>query len=257
MEPAYQNIGKTARLAKFSVYANVAGSDINAGALLTKGAAGSESTHGNCLVLASGEADNVVGIVQKGIDVSAEIGLLSDGSIYNEGYKHEVLLADGMVFRVEYDQADTMAVAGVSGADITVTGIDTSLVGGAVLAISGSGIGELNFIKSLSTNTITCFQNHNYDTDTVLIKLLPANHTAAVMKLNTTADKIGSDPGNSNTAHVEVIRTYVELSNGTVQDLNREKHDQATFLKADGATLDNAKFYSDVVFKNVANLTSA
>lgn len=254
MQPAFANVGKATRLRpKVSIYANVAGSDIEKGALIQEPLIATVATDGGAAVLGTNSTRRVIGVTTKKIDVSSEIGLLSDGSLWQSQYQHELVLADDVVFNVEYDLTDTMAVASVSTTDITITGVETGIYGGAVLAVGGTGIGELNFIKATSTNTLSCYNNPNYDATTTLIKILPENWKLA--KLSSDATKFGTDAA-AGALPVKILETVIQLENGVVQKLDFDKHDQTVF-SADGTNLDNIKVIAKVIFRNIANAEEA
>lgn len=220
-----------------------AGSDIVAGALLTMGV--TAGTNMGALIISGAAAADAVGILLALHDFSVVAdSTIEDGLVRVMGEVE--LLHPGDLVAVEYDLTDTVALASGS----TTTGVVTSSdeeTGCWHYFTAGSGIGQLAYIKSYSTDTATYKSALTTDPSTsspFLIRIVAPGRTLA--KLNTNRDKLGTD-NTEGTADVLVIRNEMSYdgSQGWIE-LDYVKHHN---LQLNGL---NPKFRAILCFTNCA-----
>lgn len=174
------------------------GSDIQAGAMVMPGVttAGSNADDGGCIVLADETAADVVGVLVALHDYS-EAG---DSDTYT-GAAHVMAEVDpfypGCLVAAEYDLSDTMAIASMqSTTQIRVTSIIAAACGGWLYCYSGTGVGQLAFVKYNDDTDLfikSALTTAWVATDSTLVHILPlfwkTHHLKATMdKLVTDAD---------------------------------------------------------------------
>lgn len=125
------------------------GSDIQPGAMVMPGVttAGSGGDDGGCVVLADETAADVIGVTVALHDYS----VVGDSDTYT-GAAHVMAEIDpfypGCLVAAEYDLSDTMAIASMqSTTQIRVTSIIAAACGGWLYCYSGTGVGQLAFVK--------------------------------------------------------------------------------------------------------------
>jgi len=173
-----------------------AGSDIQSGAMVMQGVteAGSTADNYGCAVLADETAVDALGVLVALHDYSA----VGDSETYS-GTSHVMAEIDpfspGCVVAIEYDLTDTMAVATVTGTtQITITSIEDHLSGGWLYAYSGTGIGQLAFIKYDDATDLwlkSALTTLWVAADTTLVKIPPLFHPLHNLIANMT--KFGTD----------------------------------------------------------------
>ncbi len=181
--------GPKTPLMSFSTDGN--GTDIIDGALVMAGA--TYGTNNSCVILATGASADAVGIMQGLHDASVDTDTTPDDGLID--IKRKVApLVPGCTVAIEYDLADTGAMdASVDSTSITATSLEDDIDGGWIYVVSGTGVGQLLYIKAStggdatikSASTVTCIVADTF------IKILPAFHPK--FKLNSTSDKIGTD----------------------------------------------------------------
>lgn len=151
----------------------------------------------------------------------------------------EVELHDAYKFvEIEYDKTDTLAVASVSGTTVTITSLTADIDGTWLYAVSGTGAGLLAYCVSTAAGSCVTKTATAWDSTTVLIKIMRLGHQ--LVKINTAADKIGSDAGDGSWT-VAVLENWLER-NGTRVLLDPTKHDNISDT--------NAKFFSTILVRN-------
>lgn len=145
---------------------------------------------------------------------------------------------------VEFDQADTMAVASTSTTTVTITSLEDNIDTSWLYAVSGTGIGKLAFLTASASGSATSKTATSWDNTTTVIKILRLGHPLA--KLNSTADKIGTDAA-AGSWTVYVLETWFEAQGYPLQRLNPTKHDNLT--------LTSPRFYAKVLVRNTAGHT--
>lgn len=145
---------------------------------------------------------------------------------------------------VEYDQADTAAVASNSGTTLTITSLEDNIDTSWIYAVGGTGAGELSFLTASASGSATQKTAMGWSSDTTVIKILRLGHQ--VVKLNSAATKIGTDAA-AGTWGVFVLENWFEAQGYPLQRLNPTKHDNLT--------LTNPRFYAKVLVRNTAGHT--
>lgn len=223
---------------KYPVFGNA--SNINVGAAVMRGA--TPGTNQPFAILATGALADVIGVIEvTHTSASAADDSNVGGTLYTT---RSMVINPFAVFRIEYDLTDTMAVASTSGTTVTITSIEDNIDGGYVYAVSGTGAGRLAFITAADGSTVTTKETTGWDSTTTLIKILPLWHQ--LVKLNSTADKIGTDAA-AGSGLVTVLGSYIESDSIPHQPLDPTKHSGLTGLNSL-----NVKFSADIIFRNHA-----
>jgi len=166
-----------------------AGSDIPAGALITMGV--TADTDLGAFIISGAAAADAVGILLSLHDFSV-VGdtTIEDAAVRVMGEVE--LLHPGDLVAVEYDQTDTMAVASATSTTAVVTSDGTS-DGCWHYVVSGTGIGQLAYVKSHDTDTSTYKSalTTTLDNTSTLIRINRPGEILA--SLNTARTKFGPD----------------------------------------------------------------
>jgi hypothetical protein len=150
---------------------------------------------------------------------------------------------------VDYDQTDTMAVASTSTTTVTVTSLEDNIDTSWLYAVSGTGVGKLAYLASSAAGSATSKTATSWDSTTVLIKILRLFHQLA--KINTTADKIGTDAG-AGSWTILILQNWLANNQYGAVVLDPTKHDNITGLNATGL---GTRFYADVGVRNAGQYT--
>lgn len=167
---------------------------------------------------------------------------LAAGTAY---YEQEIELFDQYTpVEIEYDQADTMAVASTSTTTVTVTSLEDNIDTSWLYAVAGTGAGKLAYLAASASGSATSISSTGWDSTTTLIKILRPFHP--VVKITTAATKIGTDAA-AGSWTVCVLENYFEAPGYGKVRLNPLKHDNITVL--------NARFYCKLLVRNTAGHT--
>ena len=199
-------------------------------------------TNLNYAILGTGGLADVIGVLyEEQPDVAAGAETNADGSVFT---KRQIITDPFAVFRAEFDQADTMAIATIdSTTTFTVTSGETNMQGGYVYAVAGTGIGTLQLITTDNgSGQYTTKTAHGFGTDTTLIKIVPKYHQ--LIKLSTDATKIGTDAAAGSGA-VTVRDIWIKSNSIPLTRLNPVTHSGLTALNDDAVV-----FYADILFRN-------
>lgn len=213
------------------------GTDILKGALVMKGS--TDDTNEPFAVLSTTGTD-AIGVIENLVDASETVDSAIGGTAIQLA---KVAMNPHNVYLIEYDQADTLAeTTATSTVTFTATSLEAALTGGYLFAITGAAAGELQQVvtdASGSCTTKAAFtQTSGSDT---FIKILPQFHT--VLKLNSTATKIGSDVA-AGAVEVCILENYIEADNVPFQRLDPTKHSGLDL------TNQHPKFYAEVLFRD-------
>lgn len=148
----------------------------------------------------------------------------------------EIELADCLyIEEVEYDQADTLAVASTSGTTVTITSLTADIDSTWLYAVSGMGAGELAFCVSTASGSAVTLTATGWDSTTTCIKIVPALYGLVKWSNTTRGTKLGTDAA-AGSGTVRVWENYVEAKGISKQLLDPTKHDNLTLV--------NARFYA-------------
>ena len=203
-----------------------AGTTLKSGALLTMGVTAA-SNMGAFIVSGAAAADAVAillgpdfpaaanGSVAAEVDSTIEDGLLRTT-------REVELLHPGDLVAIEYDLTDTVAIA----SGTTTTGVITTSdeeTGCWHYYVAGTGIGQLAYIKSYSGDTATYKSALTTapDATATAIRILAPGRT--LVKLNTTANKLGTDAGDGS-ADFLVLRNEIKYDGVDWIELDYVKH---------------------------------
>jgi hypothetical protein len=217
------------------------GSDIVKGALLTMGVTAASNM--GAFIISGAAAADAVGILL-GLHDFSEVGdtTIEDGATRVLGEVE--MLAPGDLVAAEYDTADTVALATGGASSGIITGSDDE-TGCWHYTVSGTGIGNLAYIKSYSGDTATyksALATANADADTVIRIVAPGR---TLVKLNTNRDKLGTDAADG-TARFLVLRNEISYNGQDWEELDFTKHHG---LNLNGK---NAKFRAVGCFQDLA-----
>lgn len=235
----YPASGRDPVIVKLPLYGGAA--DIVDGALIMPGVT-AETDLGLFIKAATAGAD-AVGTLRGLHDYSVVGDSNVDGTSWVEG---EVELADQYTpLWVEYDQSDTADVASTSTTTVTITSLEDNIDTSWLFSTDGAGNGKLAFLTTSASGSATSKTATGWTSADNVIKILRLGHQVA--KLNTNADKIGTDAA-AGSWTVFILENWVESSEYGLQRLNPTVHDNQT--------LTNAKFYAKLLVRNTAGHTT-
>jgi hypothetical protein len=247
-----------------------AGSNIPVGTLMTSGA--TEDT--NLAVAIPGLA--TAGAAQSGVATSAglPLGILAENHVYsasgdaliatlnswwNNGIlgtgntkfpNHPIELLDtGVIVRMEYSLASTVAVASAAGATITVTSFEDQFEGGWSYVNAGAGIGQLGFIISSESGSFVLASSPTvaYTSSSKLTKILPHFYMTPVFKVNTTTvPTLLDSTAAAGTGRAVCIGQYLVKPDGIPQRMDPKVYDNTQGLNS----LSSITFFSHLQFLN-------
>lgn len=175
------------RIVKVAIDGN--GSAITAGALLTQGVTDGQDF--GAFIISGAAAADAFGILLNA-HATANDSTIETG--VTRTLADVEMLAPGDLVAVEYDQTDTAAIASGSTTTGVITSSDTE-TGCWHYMVAGTGIGQLAYIKSYSSDTSTYKSALTTapDNTTTVIRILAPGRILA--KLNTARTKLGTDAG--------------------------------------------------------------
>lgn len=129
---------------------------------------------------------------------------------------HRVDLIDTMVsVKVDYSLASTVAVASATTTALTITSEVSGEDSTFVYVNAGTGIGQLGFIKSSTTDTLTLISalTTTLDSTSKLTKVLPLFYSLVIWKVNTTTQPttLDSVAGNGS-ARAAVLANFITIN---------------------------------------------
>lgn len=227
------------RIVKVAIDSN--GTTLVKGALVTMGVTAGSNM--GAFIISGAAAADAFGIILQQHRNSVEVdSTIEDGLL--RSLADVEMLAPGDLVAVEYDTTDTVALATGGASSGIITGSDEE-TGCWHYTVTGTGIGNLAYIKSYSGDTATyksALATANAAADTV-IRILAPGRTLA--KLNSTADKFGTDAADG-TADFLVLRNEFSYNGQDWTELDYTVHHA---LNLNGK---NAKFRAVGCFTNLA-----
>jgi hypothetical protein len=150
--------------------------------------------------------------------------------------------------RVPYSFTDTMTAVSSSGTTVTVTSLEDNIDTGWLYVVSGTGLGQLEFMAQSSSGsavTATAFGTA-LDTTSLMIKILPLYHQLVKYDIATATveTKLGTDAA-VGSGRFNIILNHI-VRNGLDEILNPSQHDNLTGLN----TLASVGFYALGCFAN-------
>ncbi len=216
-----------------------AASTINVNSLLMPGV--TADTDLGVLILATSACGDAVGILRQQLSSSTSDTLVA-GTVWNTRQVEPI--TPMRVLEVEYDQADTAAVASTSTTTVTITSLEDNIDTSYLYAATGTGAYLLAYLASSASGSATSKTSTGWDSTTTVIKILRLFHQLA--KINAAADKIGTDAAAGSWTCL-IMNNYFKF-NGDKQYLDPTKHDNKSF----GAS---AKFFAEVCARNAGPQT--
>jgi hypothetical protein len=238
-----QNIFKELTNTTYQLPVFGSGADIALGAFMKRGP--TPGTNNGELIPATGNnaAPDLIGRLGQFHDFSVDGDNLIAGTAFVTKPIH--LAHRFRIFRLEYDQSDTMATTqAVNSTTITLTDLENNIDAAFLYVVGGTGIGQTNYLTASGAGSATLKAAFGTDlaTSDTLIKILPRFHQT--MSLNSDGTKIGTQAA-VGTITVMTIDTHIER-NGRVDQMDPVKHAALTGLN----NVRSVKFYSDVAFAN-------
>ena len=158
-------------------------------------------------------------------------------------------IAPVSVVRVDYDLADTAAVASTSGTTVTITSLEDNIDTSYLYGISGTGAGLLAFVATSASGSCVTKTATAWDSTTTVIKFMRLFHP--LVKINSTSDKIGTDAA-AGSWTVVVLQNYISTLGRESEVLDPTKHDNISGLSSTGR---GTRFYADIAVRNSAAYT--
>lgn len=156
------------------------------------------------------------------------------------------LVGNPTIFKIYVDltASTDLDVASSTSTIVTVAAVDDNMDGGWLYITSGTGAGQLRYIKAADTTTLTV--NTAFTTtpdatsDFILIRPVGLQAASAGLRLNSTFDKILSTLNEDATSTITPIKNFVQGPMGTKEldiTLNPD-------LECDGLSGRGVRFYS-------------
>jgi len=164
-------------------------------------------------------------------------------------YQAQVQMVDNMkIWKIYYDltASTDLDVSSSTSTVLTTATTDDNLDGAWMYMNSGTGAGQLRYIKAADTTTKTAntafTTTPDSTTDFALIR--PQGLPEGGVALNSTFDQILSVLNESNSQKILVLKNFIEGPTGTEElDITANSH-----LEMDGLNSRGVRFYSHVVF---------
>lgn len=220
--------------------------DMVNGAILMPGI--TAGTNLGVLIVAATAGADAIGMLKGPIDASEVTDTAVAGTTWNV-YDCE-LIAPVKVIRMQYDASDTVTVdGGSSSTTVTITSLEDNIDTSWLYIVSGDAVGQLAYLTASASGSCTTKTalNPAAGTSDTAIKILRLFHQ--LVKINGTADKIGTDAA-AGSWTVVVLQNYIER-NGATEILDPTKHDALTGLNAAPV-----RFFADIGIRNTAVYTT-
>lgn len=205
---------------------NGAGSDIDAGALLSPGTITADDATRNksTWVLANAALDDVSSVLLADHDFSvAGESTPEDGDAYVQVDVEQILPAT--MLSGEHDLAAAqISVLSAVGSAITITNLEDNIDGAWLLAVAGPGVGHLGFVitSAAGVATLKSAPATAFTAATDVIKILPDGHTLGLV--NTGRDKFASQAA-VGTAKIRVMYSEIDIDGSGWDRLDPTKND--------------------------------
>lgn len=225
-----------------------AAADIVEGAAVIRGA--TMGTDSGFAVVATGACADVLGVLQELHDYSVSGDSAQTGLTY---VRRKIIINPWGVFLAQYDTADDMDVASVSGTTVTITSLEDNIDGGWLLGDDGAGAygtgttgARLSYLTASASGSCSTKEDNSaiWTSNTDCIKVLPLLHQLG--KVNTAADKLGTDAA-AGSGLIVVLENYLSADGIKREPLDPTKHS--------GLTLFNPRIFSDIRFRDHALVT--
>lgn len=141
----------------------------------------------------------------------------------------------GVLCRVEYSLASTVAVASASSTSVVVTSFEDNFDGGWIYVNAGTGIGQLFFVQASSSGTITipATPTTALDTTSKLTKIMPYFLDTPVWKINTTTVPTTLDStAATGTGRAVCMGSFLQKGDGISQVMDPKAYSGATGLNS-------------------------
>lgn len=225
--------GQSPTIIEFPVYA--ASANLPVGTLLMPGVT-AETDLGAAILMTSAGADTI-GILKDAVTTALDCAL--DGTAWR--YAKVEMCDRYSILEMEYDQADTMAVASTSGTTVTITSLEDNIDSSWLY----STVTKTLFYVATSTSgsCVTKTATGWTSADTV-IKILRIFHPLA--KINAAATKIGTDAA-AGSWTVVILENWFEDQGYPPTRLDPTVHN--------GITLVNPRFWTRLIVRNTMGHT--
>jgi len=236
MKFVYDLHGHSEIVRDYPVFGSAA--NIGEGAVVIRGA--TPGTDQPFAILGTGALTDVIGVIKE-THTNSVAG--DDSNTTGTNFTERMILINPFaVYRIEYDQTDTMAVASTSGTTVTITSLEDNIDGGYLYAVGGTGIGRLAFIVTSADGSCTTKETTGWDSTTTVIKILPLWHQ--LVKINAAATMLGTDAA-AGTGTVTILQNYIEADSISLTRLSPVTHSGLT-----GLSTRNLKLFADIIFRN-------
>lgn len=216
---------------------------LNAGVAVMRGV--TANTNQGAAIVAAGALADIIGVLEA---ASSATDYAAAGTALN---LTKALVNPMAVYLAEYDQTSVVtATSGSSGTTINCTSIE-NISQGWIYGVGGTGPGELMYVVSGSSNTLTVKTAPvvAQDSTSTFIKILPKFHE--LIALNTTADKLASQAAAGSGA-ARNLGNFFRYNGQDLVELDPTKHDAITGLNSL-----SVHFYSAIMFLDHALNVSA
>lgn len=169
-------------------------------------------------------------------------------------YQGDVIIVDNpKIWRIDYDMAaaNDASVLSYTSPTITVTACDDNLDGSWVYCNSGTGVGQLRYIKGANTTTFTLntalTTAADSTTDIVLIRNI--GRPTDGMALDSTFSMIATVLAETSSTGMIVLKNFTSGASLGIRDLNITDNPD---LEADGLDGRGIGFFSHIIFADTA-----
>lgn len=218
-------------------------SSLTKGQGLKWGSDGSSTGSYNALVTITNTSENIFAVLA---EAPANVGTNRNTPII---YQAICRLTDNLkIFRVYYDLSTStdLDVASSTSTILTTANHDDNLDGSWIYINSGTGAGQLRYVKAADTTTLTVNTAFTTTPDSTSDFILIRNEGLATDGniLNSTFDKLLSVLLTSSAQQMLILKNFVEGPTGNMElDITENSH-----LEMDNLNTRGVRFYSLVVF---------
>lgn len=203
-----------------------------------------------CLVDTAGYGADIFAVAQEGrttlVASNCQTPLMYQATVR--------LLNNPSIFKIYYDMSTStdLDVSSSTSTIVTVAACDDNLDGSWIYLNSGTGAGQLRYVKAADTTTLTVntafTTTPDSTTDFILIRPQGIQAASAGIKLNTTFDMILPILDESTTSSIIILKNFIQGPMG-IKELDITANSS---LETSGLNSRGCRFYSLAIFGDTA-----
>lgn len=193
------------------------GTDVQEGAVVMPGVTDDSNT--SVVIVASGAAADAIGLLGRlhtagaANDADPDAGLISQVKETGGSARPVAPFLPGCEVAAEYDQASAslVSVASATSTVITITSSEDSIDGSWVFVVSGTGAGQLEYVKAAASGSVTVKSAMTTTLDSTSKLIILRRRLHQRQELNTAATKLKSTAAAGNLTWV-ILRNEIKYN---------------------------------------------